>query len=226
MGHFPAAANQRGSAPVLDLSLLHLGPPTIHGWTRPCGVCTRLCTLLCTRLCTRHSPNPLASRSSLQPPPFSPPPTPSSLVSTSCRPPSSTAPAKLLDVLSARHVPWLCPLLPCVGAHARHDIYRPRLPPPLSLLTRPDQGKGPKIACIGAFLAPIPSRQISPNSVHITDKCFVVGTLAFSLESVPWPRMEWPANYPSMCISPIPHYRGRRTEFCPSRSHCKTCCGD
>ena len=60
--------------------------------------------------------------------------------------------------------------------------YRPRLPPPLSLLTRPDQGKGPKIACIGAFLAPIPSRQISPNSVHVTDKCFVVGTLAFSLE--------------------------------------------
>jgi hypothetical protein len=126
--------------------------------------------------------------------------------------PSSSAPAKLLDVVSARHVPWLYPLLPCVCGctrPTRHLTSSATPSPPLSLPTRPDQGKGPKIDCIGAFLAPIPSRQTSPNSVHITDKCFVVGTprtprtQLFSLESVPGPRMESPANYPSMCIYPL-----------------------
>ena len=163
---------------------------------------------------TLRSPNPLASRSSLQPPPLFASTHPFVACFHARRPVAvpSSAPAKLLDVVSARHVPWLCPLLPCVCGctrPTRHLTSSPTPSPPLSLPTRPDQGKGPKIDCIGAFLAPIPSRQISPNSVHITDKCFVVGTpraprtQLFSLESVPGPRMESPANYPSMCIYPL-----------------------
>jgi hypothetical protein len=128
VGHFPAAANQRRRAPVLDLSLLcservilaHPPPPGLDSAVSAllCTLhCTRLCTLHCTRLCTLRSPNPLASRSSLQPPPLFA----STHTFVACfharRPvavPSSSAPAKLLDVVSARHVPWLCPLLPCV----------------------------------------------------------------------------------------------------------------
>jgi hypothetical protein len=70
-------------------------------------------------------------------------------------------------------------------------------------------------------LAPIPSRQISPNSVHIIDKCSSWPPwVAFSLESVPGPRMERP-QITQVCAYCIPYYHGRRTEFCPSRSHCK-----
>jgi hypothetical protein len=162
------------------------------------GLCTRLCTLHCTL----HSPNPLASRSSLQPPP---PPFPLSASThtfvacfhalSPCRSPLPVRASQITRRCKRQTRPWLCLLLPCVWVHTPYTTSNVLATPcPCSQ----DQGKSPKIAHIRAFLAPIPSRQISPNSVHITDKCCVVGGLQPRVR--PGATNGVAANYPSMCI--------------------------
>lgn len=208
------AANQQRAAAPFDLGdprircVQSSTPPTTHG-----GLLPRLHSSSLPSLRTLH----------YRPPSFSPPCTPASLVSTvSVAALHPSAPAKLHDVVSARHGPWLAALL-------RDWLHKPYTP--LSL-TGTNQGahrqrsqNSPHQGLFGTN--PIAGKLARIRCILLTN--VLVALRPFSLEVLGCVA-EW--NGRKLCCNMPAHYRGRRTdgtdatpEFCPSRSLCKTCRG-